>query len=110
MENLAATIATNVRNRRLELGLTMEQLAKKMGYKSKVSIFNIENGLANLPTAKIIELAAALDTTPALLLNINNSDQQTVQARFDKLDEERKKRLLAYLEFLEFSPQNNEQE
>jgi transcriptional regulator with XRE-family HTH domain len=57
------TIYDRIRKRREELGLTQEDLAKKMGYKSRTSINKIEQGKNDLPTSKIVEFAAALDTT-----------------------------------------------
>lgn len=39
-------IGEKVRQRRIELGLSQEELALKMGYKSRTSINKIENGRA----------------------------------------------------------------
>ena len=88
--------------------MTMEELAKKLGYKSKVSIYNIEKGRANLPTAKIIELADALCTTPAKLLGIESAADSKidVQVRFNRLPDEAKDRILTYLAFIEYQYHN----
>ena len=53
---------------RTELGLTVEELAHKMGYKDKSSISKIENGKADIPQSKIAAFADALQTTPAYLM------------------------------------------
>lgn len=57
-----------IKRRREELGLTQEELATKMGYKSRSSINKIEMGENDIPQSKIVQFAAALDTTPAYLM------------------------------------------
>ena len=63
-------LADRVRQRRIELGLSQEELAEKMGYSSRSSINKIEMGR---PVSQkiIIRLAEALDTTPAYLMGWN---------------------------------------
>ena len=43
-----------------------------MGYRSKSSITKLEKGINDLPRAKLEELAAALDTTPAWLMGLSD--------------------------------------
>ena len=62
-----ATLYDRIKSRRTELGLTVEELAHKMGYKDKSSISKIENGKADIPQSKIAAFAA-LQTTPAYLM------------------------------------------
>ena len=57
-------IYRRIRERRLELGLTVEDLAKKMGYKDKSSISKIENGKADIPQSKVEAFAKALEAYP----------------------------------------------
>ena len=64
-----------VQKRRKEQNLTQEELAFKMGYKTKSSINKIEKGLADIPQGKIVQLAEILDTTPSFLMGW---DDQTV--------------------------------
>ena len=63
-------LSTRVRLRREELGLSQEQLAQRMGYRSKSSITKLEKGVNDLPQSKVEELAQALETTPAALLGL----------------------------------------
>ena len=63
-----ATLYDRIKSRRTELGLTVEELAHKMGYKDKSSISKIENGKADIPQSKIAAFADALRTTPAYLM------------------------------------------
>ena len=64
-------LSTRVRLRREALGLSQEQLAQRMGYRSKSSITKLEKGVNDIPQAKLEELAAALETTPAYLLGLD---------------------------------------
>lgn len=61
-------IGKRIRTRREELGMTQEELASKLGYKSKTTIAKIENGTNDIVQSKVIEFAQVLDTTPAYLM------------------------------------------
>ena len=63
-----STIGNNILFLRKNLGLTQEELAQKMGYKSKSSINKIEMGLNDVPRSKILKFAEVLGTTPARLM------------------------------------------
>lgn len=63
-----AGIGENISKRRRELGITQEELAERLGYKSKSSINKIEMGINDLPQRKIVQFAEALNTTPAALM------------------------------------------
>lgn len=69
------TIYERIKQRRQELGLTVEELAMRMGYKDKSSISKIENGKADIPTSKVMAFARALDTTTAYLLGMDDAYQ-----------------------------------
>ena len=58
----------NIRARRIELGLTQEELAKKIGYRSISTIAKIERGINDIPQSKIKAFADALNTTPGELM------------------------------------------
>ncbi len=62
-----STFADRVREKRLELGLSQAELAKKAGIPQS-TIAQIENG-RNKSTKKIIELADVLRVTPNFLIN-----------------------------------------
>ena len=64
-------LSTRVRLRREQLGLSQEELARRMGYRSRSSITKLEKGINDLPQSKVEELAAALETTPAYLLGLD---------------------------------------
>lgn len=61
-------IGKNIATKRKELGMTQEELAAKMGYKSKSTINKIENGTNDIPQSKVVKFAEVLDTTIAYLM------------------------------------------
>ena len=64
-------LSSRIRQRREQLGLSQEELAARMGYRSKSSITKLEKGINDIPQSKLEELAAALETTPAYLLGLD---------------------------------------
>ena len=59
-----------IRQLREQLGLSQDELAKRLGYKSRSTIAKIESGSNDIPQSKIAAFAAALETTPARLLGL----------------------------------------
>lgn len=62
------TIGERIKARREELKMSQDDLAKKIGYKSRSSINKIELGLYNLKQPKIKAIADALETTPSFIM------------------------------------------
>ena len=58
----------NIKEKREELGISQDELAKLTGYTSRSSIAKIEKGTVDLPQTKIMLFAKALNTTPAYLM------------------------------------------
>jgi repressor LexA len=63
-----STVGDNILAMRKQLGWTQEELATKMGYKSKSTINKIEMGINDIPQSKIVQFANVLGTTPAHLM------------------------------------------
>lgn len=61
-------IGDNIQRFRKLKGLTQEELAKLMGYKSKSTINKIELGVNDIPQSKIAKFADVLGTTPAAIM------------------------------------------
>lgn len=57
----------NIKKRRLELGMSQEELARRAGYTSRSTIAHIERGAINIPQSKVIDIAHALKVTPSYL-------------------------------------------
>ena len=67
-------IGDRIKKRREELGMSQEELAKKVGYKSRSSVNKIEVDGRGLPQSKIVLFAKALETTPAYLMGWEEID------------------------------------
>lgn len=74
-------IGEKILKRRTELGLTQEDLADRMGYKSKSSINKIELGLNDIPQSKVVKFSEVLNCSIAYLMDWEevqkNNDIQT---------------------------------
>ena len=57
-----------IKNRRIELGMTQQELAVKMGFKTRSHISLLEQGDRNIPISKIKKLANALEVSPEYLM------------------------------------------
>jgi len=58
----------NIKKRREELKMSQEELARRMGYKSRASINKIEMGKADIPQSRIIQFAGVLGVSPGELM------------------------------------------
>lgn len=79
----------NIRENRLALGMSQEELAHKTGYTSRSSIAKIEKGEVDLPQTKILLFAKALGTTPAVLMGWETDPRPTVDPsifRYDNIE------------------------
>ena len=61
-------IGDRIKFRRLQLGLSQEELAAKLGYKSRSTINKIELGVNDITQSKVSAIAKALDTTSSYLM------------------------------------------
>jgi transcriptional regulator with XRE-family HTH domain len=70
---LMSNVGQNIRKYRKALGLTQIDLAKKLGL-TQALITNYERGLHNPPTAKLPDIAKALNVPLEALYGINSKD------------------------------------
>ena len=107
------TIGDRIKQRRMELGMSQEELAHKLGYKSRSSVNKIELGGQNLTQKKIKKIADALDTTPDYIMgwdeqvkfHVIYTDEyhDLLKELFDfvdKADEKSIENLIDYMKFL----------
>lgn len=80
-------IGNRIKNKRVELNMTQEELALKSGYTSRSSINKIELGLVDIPQSKIASIATALDVSPAYLLfgDVFNNNNDNLELRLVNL-------------------------
>ncbi len=76
------TIYDRIRQRRIELDMTQDELARKLGYKSRASINKIELGQRDINQRNVLAFAKALDTTPGWLMT--GDDEPTEPELKDK--------------------------
>ncbi|CEQ14816.1 HTH-type transcriptional regulator [[Clostridium] sordellii] len=83
----------NIKNKRLELGLTLEEVSNKIGVK-KPTLQRYESGvISNIPSDKIESLAEVFDVSPAYLMgwedinnkNVNIKNKDTISIKERKL-------------------------
>lgn len=82
-DSSANKLYENIRNRRIELELTQDELAKKVGYSDRSMIAKIESGIVDISKNKIMQFAQALDTTSYHLMGLE-SDQMPLYLNEDK--------------------------
>ena len=62
------TIGERIKARRIELGMSLEELGKRLG-KNRTTVYRYETGyIENLPIEILEPIAAVLQTTPAYLM------------------------------------------
>lgn len=68
-----SVLSDNIQKQRRALHMTQEELAVKLGYRTRSSIHKIEKGLSDIPQAKLQAFADALETTVPELLGWDSS-------------------------------------
>lgn len=69
-------IGDRVKLLREQKGMTQEELATQLGYKSKSSVTHIERG-RDIPRSMVVKLADILDTTPAYLMGWEDKPEKS---------------------------------
>ena len=59
---------SRIQRRRVELQMSQEELAYKLGYRNRSTIAKIEKGVNDISQSKIAAFAEALHTTPSYLM------------------------------------------
>ena len=73
-----ASVGSRIKDRRKKLGLTVDEVAMKLG-KNRATVYRYEsNDIENMPATVLEPLAEILDTTPAFLLGYDNSSNTKV--------------------------------
>lgn len=67
-------IGDKIKERRLALGMSQQELAEAMGYTSKSTINKIELGKNDVTQSKVMKFANVLKTTPAYLMDWEEDD------------------------------------
>lgn len=62
-------IGDRIKQRRIELGMSQQELADAMGYTSKSTINKIELGKNDVSQSKVVKFSKVLNTTPSFLMD-----------------------------------------
>ncbi len=71
-------VGQRIKSLRLQLGLSQEELAKKVGYKDRTSIAKVEGGKVDLTQSKFKAFADGLGTTPAYLMGLEDDSKHNL--------------------------------
>lgn len=111
-----------VKERRIALGMSQDELAKKLGYASRSTINKIENGTNDVVQTKVAEFARALDTSISYLMawderpgitygelfpDLNDAEKDLIKA-FRKSDSLTKQMVLRLLNIEQMKKENTE--
>ena len=82
------TVGQRIREKRIELGLTQEELATKMGYSGKTSVSAAEKCGDNITTTKVSKFADALGVSFKYLMfgeddSVTNAVKQIQTEKYD---------------------------
>lgn len=100
------TVGERIAARRKELNMTQEDLAKKLGYKSRSSINKIELSWSKVPLSKLEKVATALECDASYLMGWKetsseemelNRQHEEINAIFDSLPPTYRTRFLDFL-------------
>ena len=94
-----STIGQRIKERRVEIGLTADQLADMLG-KNRATVYRYEGDeIENLPLSVIMPLAKALRISPAYLMGWTDSDDVQQMEKAPTVDGERRE-LIDLIPFL----------
>lgn len=87
-------VGERIRQRRVELGWSQQELAERMDLKSKTSVSRVENGIEDVTVTRIMEYAKALGVVPEYLVRENEKpkdfgltdEEKDMISKFRKID------------------------
>lgn len=103
------SVGKRIKARREQLGLTQDDLAKRLGYTSKSAVCKAEKDDSDMTTTRIQKYADALSCTPGYLMGWEEEKHDIVLTaendveliiEFHKLNDDNKKRLSDYMKLL----------
>lgn len=74
-------IGEKIKNRRLELGWSQQDLADKMGYTSKSTITRIEKGYNDVSQKHVAQFAEVLGTSIAYLMDWQDEKEVSINSK-----------------------------
>lgn len=96
------TVYDRIRFMREQQGMSQQELANKVGFKTSSAVNKIELGKRDINQSKLLAFANALDTTPAYLMgweddpSPKSTDEQLLEL-VDLLSDEQKASLIEFI-------------
>ena len=96
------TVGERIRDRRIELNMTQEELGKKVGYTSRTTVNKVESGISQLNQKKVVLFANALGVTPAYLMGweTESTEEKTLAKLIDQLTDDEVNELSNFIDYL----------
>lgn len=113
-------VGKKIQKRRIELGMTQEELAKKCGYTSKSTISKIELDRNDVSQSKLKKIADALECDPTdlmetapidIVLNPDDESKHVIieyMEKLSRLPQESIESVLQYIDFLSHKKGEND--
>lgn len=76
-------IGEKIKNRRLQIGMSQRELARKMGYSDNSTLNRIEKGTVDVSQAKVVQFAKVLNVSIAYLMDWEEEKQITTDILTD---------------------------
>jgi len=91
------SIGANIKKRRYEIGMSQQELAEAMGYKTRSTIAKIESGENDVSQKKLLRFAHALDTSIDTLISGNDSPPKPTNNKISTKEINREKHIAIIL-------------
>lgn len=92
-------VGDKIKERRIELGLSQLELAKRMGYTNKSTISKIENNLLDISQKRIKEFSECLQTTIPYLMGFEEANVE-MQVELGEINDQRERYLSMYERYM----------
>ena len=83
-EKLMKAIGDRVKTLREQLGISQEELGRRLGYKGRSAIYNIESGRSWIPRNKVFAFATELNTTVESLMGGVSYEEYKAQSKLEQ--------------------------
>ena len=81
------TVGQRIRERRKELGLSQEELGRRLGYKSRAAVSSVEKDKEELTLERVRKYADALHCSPGYLAGwVDRADDRAIKMYENYLD------------------------
>lgn len=87
-------VGNKIKELRIAMGMTQEELARRMGYKSKTTINKIELNINDITQSKVVEFARVLHSTPGYIMGwVDDEMERQILDSFHAMNDEGKEKL-----------------